>query len=381
MSVRPAESPRVAAAAHSRQMASPSPTGRRLPPLDSRAVWLSPKEWDPTLRRNSTCEVVSHARRVQLGTIRDFKSHAVLQCYRSIAYCPGIDAQCLLCPVVVHITCLDQEERKKAFNNNFLCAFCVDDFEYNRDQFLEQRSSQSQKVYLSCRCSRIWLVIISSGYAQSLQAKYTCAQITISARWRGYHALKVYRIVMGLIRRLQNAVRARYRVKLLTQYRIGLLRPMHISVLRCNHLAVGDSSGRADPYVLMTIIDTNNTDNQCWLFKTQVRHQSLNPTYFERFMVPGISGKQTVVLTIVDEDDVRHQCLGQASVRMSNPGDLWKDGGSFVLPISRVKYIPKVAGTPLRLDYSSITPEGSIEVYLLPCFGEVIQLCVYFVAD
>ena len=68
------------------------------------------------------------------------------KCYQSITFCPGIDAQCNLCPVVAHITCLDPDERKKAFDNNFICAFCMDDFEYNKTQFLEQRFNQAQKV-------------------------------------------------------------------------------------------------------------------------------------------------------------------------------------------------------------------------------------------
>lgn len=137
---------------------------------------------------------------------------------------------------------------------------------------------------------------------------------------------------------------------------------MHISVLRCNSLAIGDITGASDPYVMMTIVDAGNTDNQSWSFQTSVKDQTLNPIYNERFMVPGISGKQILVFTIVDEDEVRHQCLGQASLKMSNPGEAWKLGGSFVLPISKVKYIPKVAGSSLRLDYTSIVPAGSIEV-------------------
>lgn len=71
---------------------------------------------------------------------------SVSQCYQSITFCPGIDAQCNMCPVVAHITCLALDERKKAFDNNFICAFCLDDFEYNKTKFLEQRFNQSQKV-------------------------------------------------------------------------------------------------------------------------------------------------------------------------------------------------------------------------------------------
>ena len=31
----------------------------QLSPIEDRVVWISPKEWDPTLRRNAKCEVVS----------------------------------------------------------------------------------------------------------------------------------------------------------------------------------------------------------------------------------------------------------------------------------------------------------------------------------
>ena len=210
------------------------------------------------------------------------------------------------------------------------------------------------------------------------QAAYSKAQTTIATHWRAYRGRKVFIIVMNLIRKLQNAVRARYRVKLLTQYRIGLLRPMHISVLRCNSLAIGDISGASDPYVMMTVVDASNTDNQSWSFQTTVKDQTCNPVYYERFMVPGISGKQILVFTVIDEDDVRHQCLGQASLKMSNPGEVWKHGGSFVLPISKVKYIPRVSGSPLRLDYTSIAPAGSIEVSICFCYSRRFNLILNY---
>lgn len=168
---------------------------------------------------------------------------------------------------------------------------------------------------------------------------------------------------MGLIRKLQNAVRSRYRVRLLTQYRISLLRPMHVTILRCTDLAVGDTCGTSDPYVFMSIVDTNNPDNQSWSFQTAVKDRTLNPVYNERFMVPGISGKQILVFTIIDEDEVRHQCLGQATFKMGPPGDAWRHGGSFLLRVLPVMFIPKAAGgNNLRLDYTSLQPEGCIEV-------------------
>jgi hypothetical protein len=169
-------------------------------------------------------------------------------------------------------------------------------------------------------------------------------------------------MVMYLIRKLQNAVRARFRVRLLTQYRVALLRPMHVTIMRCSNLAIGDTTGFSDPYIVMTVIDANSTENQSWSFQTSVKDQTLNPVYNERFMIPGLSGKQILVFTVVDEDEVRHQCLGQATFKMGPPGDAWKHGGSYIINITNVKYIPKVAGTNLRVDYSGVKPTGSIEV-------------------
>jgi hypothetical protein len=74
------------------------------------------------------------------------------QCYANVTFCPGIDAQCVLCPVVVHITCLDADERQKAYLNNFVCAFCVDDIEYSKATFLEMRRVQTLEV---CRINAV----------------------------------------------------------------------------------------------------------------------------------------------------------------------------------------------------------------------------------
>lgn len=304
------------------------------PPLS----WLKPKQWDPTFRRNSLCEVVilvcaSVALFIYIDIFFPF------QCFQSITFCPDIDAQCKFCPVVVHITCLSADERKRAFSNNFICAFCVEDLEYSSSKFLERRMNQLS------------------------HEKDNKAQTIIATQWRCYRGRKTYTIVMSLIRKLQNAVRARYRVKLLTQYRISVLRPVYITIIRCNELAKGDSTGHADPYVLMTIIDASSPDNQSWSFETHVMNQTRSPIYNCKFMVPGVSGKQILVFTVVDEDDVRHQCLGQATLKMGEPGNAWKTGGMYILPVTKVRFIPKVAGIPLRLDYTSITPTGSIEVF------------------
>ena len=167
---------------------------------------------------------------------------------------------------------------------------------------------------------------------------------------------------MTLISKLQNAVRSRYRTKLLMQYRVSLLRPMYITISRCFDLPVGDRTGSADPFVIMTVIDAMYTDHQFLSFRTVVKNQTLNPCYSERFLVPGLSGKQILVFTVVDEDDVRHQCLGQAAFKMGPPAHAWKHGGSFILGLGPVKYVPKIDGSSMRLDYSSIKPAGNIEV-------------------
>lgn len=291
----------------------------KLRPLAASNVWLSPERWDDSRRRNTSCEV----------------------CYANVTFCPGIDAQCALCPVVVHITCLDADERRKAYMNNFVCAFCVDDIEYSKSTFLKMRR------------------------VQTLESLFSRSQIIISAKWRAYRAQRIYKYVLFLIVRLQNAVRARYRVKMLQRYRISIARPLMLSIRSCSNLPVGDvKSGAADPYILITVIETDDPEAHSWTYRTKTAKSTLNPVYDETFVIPGISGKHSIVFTAVDVDDVRNQCLGQAHVKLGPPGDVWKTGGYFMLPFQAVQFVPVVNGAPLRLDYTNIVPSGLIEVHL-----------------
>lgn len=127
---------------------------------------------------------------------------------------------------------------------------------------------------------------------------------------------------------------------------------------------------RADPYVILTVIDEK--DKQIWRFESDAVYDDRNPIFDEDFVIPGCPGTSRLVLTVVDRDELRDQCLGQAFLHL-NPRptvETWKTGGTFRLALDEVYHMPKTAsGSDMRMDFDSIIPQGFIEITLEPMEG------------
>jgi hypothetical protein len=142
-----------------------------------------------------------------------------------------------------------------------------------------------------------------------------------------------------------------------------MLRPVRLSVTKAVGLASADWDGLSDAYVVVTVLD--HKGKQVWRFSTETIEESLNPEWDEDFIIPGVGGDMTIVLTVVDHDDMRHQCLGQAVLPLG--GNLWRTGGSFALTLGTMKHVPKApGGAEERLD-GSLEATGALHVSLTTC--------------
>jgi hypothetical protein len=171
-------------------------------------------------------------------------------------------------------------------------------------------------------------------------------------------------------------------------FRKSLTRPLEIRIVRCIDLPVCDSdTGKCDPYVHISTITPFRNDER-WMMTTQVKPETLNPVFDESFVVPGVTGHQKVtpqaisssllsiihlqpifpvqiVLTVVDQDALRDQVVGEAVLDLSTK-NMWRTGGKFILQLKPAEYPVHRKGIKLELDYTSIAPAGMIEVHVTP---------------
>lgn len=121
-------------------------------------TWIPPQRWDQSATRNTLCEI----------------------CFLPASYCSSIDALCSLCNVVAHVNCLTTEQRKNNYRNSWVCDDCVSDVNDSKDRFYMERSKQN---YESAAIN---------------------AQISIAKTWRRYSYMKLFRVMLKSVLRLQG---------------------------------------------------------------------------------------------------------------------------------------------------------------------------------
>ena len=124
-------------------------------------------------------------------------------------------------------------------------------------------------------------------------------------------------------------------------YRRAMRRPMIVNVLEARDMPIANKDhASADPYVIVTVHDGYHRD-QVLRYDTETQYETLDAEWEpQNFLVPGVNGNAVLVFTVVDEEDVRDQFIGQASLSLSR-GDLWKNGGSFDINLGDHKYMIK----------------------------------------
>lgn len=88
-------------------------------------VWVKPKKLSEfSDKRNSYCEV----------------------CLEFASFCSSIDAYCIYCNIVCHITCLSEKERSEVFRGSWVCSFCSTEIEGSKAAFIACKSRKIKKV-------------------------------------------------------------------------------------------------------------------------------------------------------------------------------------------------------------------------------------------
>ncbi|GMI13932.1 hypothetical protein TrLO_g4218 [Triparma laevis f. longispina] len=259
----------------------------------------------------------------------------------------GGDLGCSYCSAVYHQSCLDPSFSLPKRPTDFVCPDCVDEIDYSK------RHYEKEKLTI---------------YEEHLEKHYATM---IVSKWRGMVAKSRYVTMKRFLIRLQAMARAFKLRHSFMQTRRSMPRPLRVHLNRAINLPVADyDNQRADPYVIMTVIDEK--DKQIWRFDSDAVYDDRNPTFDEDFVIPGCPGTSRLVLTVVDRDELRDQCLGQCFLHLSpRPTvETWKTGGVFRLALDEVYHMPKTAsGSDMRMDFDSIIPQGFIEITLEPMEG------------
>ncbi|GMI15763.1 hypothetical protein TrVE_jg6162 [Triparma verrucosa] len=259
----------------------------------------------------------------------------------------GGDLGCSYCSAVYHSSCLDPSFSLPKRPENFVCPDCIDEIDYSKRHYEKEK-----------------LII----YEEHLEKHYATL---IVSKWRGMVAKSRYVTMKRFLVRLQAMARAFKLRHNFMQMRRNMPRPFRVHLDKAINLPVADyDNQRADPYVILTVIDEK--DKQIWRFESDAVYDDRNPIFDEDFVIPGCPGTSRLVLTVVDRDELRDQCLGQAFLHL-NPRptvETWKTGGTFRLALDEVYHMPKTAsGSDMRMDFDSIIPQGFIEITLEPMEG------------
>ncbi|GMH82482.1 hypothetical protein TrST_g12491 [Triparma strigata] len=326
-------------------------------------------------------------------------------CDRCMLPCPGADVTCEHCNIVLHESCLTEEELRE-----YRCGVVDTEPEPEHAPFLggspPSAGSSSRSLGSSSRSLNNFVGggggrrRTSSPTQQRLPEKqlqtYTCGfckqdteadQHWFTAEkkrlWEAEHhqinAALIGRVLRGFLsrfryKRYQRAV-VRFQAMLrryierrkFKAYRRQMKRPMIVNVLAASDMPVANrDNASADPYVIVTVHDSMHRE-QTLRFDTSVKQKTLDCEWEpQNFLIPGVSGNSVLVFTVVDEEEMRDQFLGQCAVPLTN-GDLWLHGGKFDVDLEDLQYIVRTHNKQeADIAYEKITPAGWLTVEIKP---------------
>ena len=286
-----------------------------------------PRElWDPSWGVNTVCEVTGLG--VQSGNSR----------------------RCRYCPVVVHLAAAagDSDVGGSLVDHSapFVCPDCEREVSMNVDE-------------LTCERQRQHDLRLEASAATRLQKG-----IRARAGFLEFNCFK------GGAKQLQAVVRGVNGRQQLREAYGGMIRPFRMRVTSAAELFGADASGSSDPYVVVEVVKGTNEDSQIFRFESKVKQQTVDPVWNENFFVPGMDGKASIVITVVDFDTARHDFLGQAVLRLKDT-DIWAHGGNFELPLENMVVRAKERNrTAMRLSNQRFGGKGTIRFELKPAVHE-----------
>ena len=282
-----------------------------------------PREvWNPGWGVNNVCEVTGLP--VQSGNSR----------------------RCRYCPVVVHISAAAGKARIQeslvGHEEPFVCPDCEREVSMSVDELTCERQRQHD-----LRLAASAAVRLQKGIrARAQRMAYNC-----------------FKGGARLLQAQQRGILARHRLR---ESYGQMVRPFRMKILHASELHAADATGSSDPYVLFEVVKGANEDMPLFRFESKVKQQTLEPVWHETFLVPGMNGAHTLVITVIDHDSTRHDFLGQAVVRLKDT-DIWAKGGHFDVPLENMVVRPKERNrTAMRLGNASFPGAGSISFELKP---------------
>eukprot|EP00520_Triparma_pacifica_P015191 CAMPEP_0118641864 /NCGR_PEP_ID=MMETSP0785-20121206/5531_1 /TAXON_ID=91992 /ORGANISM="Bolidomonas pacifica, Strain CCMP 1866" /LENGTH=653 /DNA_ID=CAMNT_0006533381 /DNA_START=150 /DNA_END=2107 /DNA_ORIENTATION=- len=302
-------------------------------------------------------------------------------CDRCLLPCPGADITCKYCNIVIHEACLTKAEFHKYMvnihadesvnktppgrnvrisgytagrsnspplemiskRNPYVCEFCAKDQDEDQQWFHEEQK-------------RLW---------RAENEQYNA--LLIGRVLRGFLSRFRYRRYRKGVIKFQSMMRQYVDYRKFKIYRRTVKRPMIINVLGAQNMpSVNRDHATADPYVVVTVHDTYHRD-QVLRFDTSVKRETLDCEWEpQNFLVPGISGNSTIVFTVLDEDEMRDQFLGQCAIPLGQ-GDLWLKGGKFDVDLGDLQYVIKNNNTQQAdIAYEKVAPQGTLTIEIKP---------------
>jgi hypothetical protein len=293
--------------------------------------------------------------------------------------CPCVSVTCYYCNIVMHKSCLTSEELEKynaakkasteqagkgilekkpttpqkkdgsgagADDNNlggYVCEFCSADRELDLSWHAAERD-------------RLWR-------EENMQAN----AMLIGRILRGFLSRFRYKRYQRSVVKFQSLLRRFLTVRQFKAYRRNMKRPMLLNILAARDMPIANRDhSSCDPYVIMTVHDGYHREQVC-RYDTTTQYGMLDCEWQpQNFLIPGVSGNAMLVFTVVDEEEVRDQFLGQVALPLSR-NDVWKTGGVFDIDLGDLQYIIRDnKAQQSDMAYEKITPSGQITVQLKP---------------
>jgi hypothetical protein len=191
----------------------------------------------------------------------------------------GSNSCCMFCNVVCYAKCLLGARSGAMGTADWVCDNCQQDM-------VQYKEDQAQLCLM-----------------KAVSERQSQAQQTIVAWWRGTLVRVKLKKILASVVSIQNCVRthlfSHYFRKL--QRNPNAMRPAKVTIKRCQNLPVVDwDTGKCDPYVLVAVVGPFGT--QTWLASTRVITSSLNPVFDQQLLLPAVSQRATLYITVIDQD-------------------------------------------------------------------------------
>jgi hypothetical protein len=254
----------------------------------------------------------------------------------------GQRAECEYCPAVASIQEVKGKFRKQyrrlRKTGMWVCPDCEHDVRHNVEEI--RKNKKEKEDQLAKQAIAIWAQRLHRAYAPKRGlVKAKKAALVLAKRIRGMKERKEFNSKFA-----------------------SEVRPFKIKIIDASMLKAADKEGTSDPYVHVAVFDRNG--RQIFSCQTNVEMCTLNPIWQQLRLVPGASGNVTLVFTVIDEDALKNDFLGQASIQLKGT-NVWRVGGHFDLSLGPMEFIPLERKQPMRLGSDDFEGQGMLKLQVI----------------